>query len=408
MTTLPTLRTRASEPLAGLPDRAPPGSARRRIRMLIVITSTAGGAGQLVLSLAQHLSRDLFDLHVMFGPGYPLDREFDALGLPMTRVAFTRDFALGSMLRGFLQVWAELRRTRYDAVCATCSTAGMFGRLAAFLAGVPVRILIIQVYAALPGQSRLRRLVFGSVERALDRLTSAYVAVSDATKRYGVETGVLTGAKVTVIHNGVAVPSPSPDGVAALREDLGFAGHPVVGFTARLEEQKGPLIFIEAAESVLARMPEVRFAMFGEGPLLDACRDAIASRGLEGRVKLAGWRTDVGNMFGSIDVLCLSSLWEQFPLSILEAMTLGRPVVATDVDGIPEAVIDGVTGRLVPPRDPAALAAALLEVLGDPALARRMGDAGARRARDLFAMDGMIKKYEAFFLECCRASASAD
>lgn len=368
--------------------------------MLIVITSTAGGAGQLVLYLARHLSRDLFDIHVMFGPGYPLDPEFDALGIPVTRVAFTRDLALKPMLRGFLQVWAELRRRRYDVVCATCSTAGMFGRLAGFLAGVRHRVLIIQVYAALPSHSWPRRLVFGTIEALLDRITTAYVAVSEATKRHGVAAGVLTAGKVAVIHNGVAVGDGRVGG-PALRASLGLAGRPVVGFAARLEEQKGPLIFLEAASRVRSVMPDARFVIFGEGPMLEQCRRAIADRGLGGAVILAGWRTDTANMLESIDVLCLSSLWEQFPLSILEAMMVGRPVVATAVDGIPEAVVDGVTGLLVPPRDPEALAGALLRVLGDPALARRMGEAGRRRALDLFTVETMVRKYEAFFRERC-------
>ena len=380
--------------------------ARPRPKILIVITSTAGGAGQLILYLARHLPRDKFDLHVMFGPGYPLDRDFDELGLPVTRVAFTREFSIKPMLRGFVQVLAELRRERYDMVCATCSTAGMFGRLAGFLAGVRHRVLIIQVYAALPSHSWPRRFVFGLVERLLDRITTSYVAVSEATKSSGVASGVLTAEKVTVIHNGVAV-ADGTEGGPRLREQLGLADFPVVGFAARLEEQKGPLIFIEAAHRIRQVMPEARFVVFGEGPMIEDCRRAIASYGLDHTVILAGWRTDTENMLGSIDVLCLSSLWEQFPLSILEAMMVGRPVVATAVDGIPEAVVDGVTGFLVPPRDPDALAAALLRVLRDPALARRMGEAGRQRALELFTVEAMIRKYETFLQKTCLSSALA-
>jgi glycosyltransferase involved in cell wall biosynthesis len=169
-------------------------------------------------------------------------------------------------------------------------------------------------------------------------------------------------------------------------------GAPVVGNVAALTGHKDHATLIEAAGLVLRARPETRFVIVGEGPLRRELEARVREGGLAGRVAFAGFRDDVDRLLPAFDVFCLSSQLEGLGTSVLDAMAFGRPVVATAAGGIPEAVEDGVTGRVVPVRDPVALARALLDVLRDPEARRAMGDAGRQRFLARFTADRMAEE----------------
>jgi glycosyltransferase involved in cell wall biosynthesis len=156
---------------------------------------------------------------------------------------------------------------------------------------------------------------------------------------------------------------------------------------ARLDPQKGLGDLLEAA----ARVPDASFVVAGDGPDRERLGETARSLGLHDRVCFLGHRDDVPDLLRSCDVFVLPSLYEGFPLSVLEAMAAGKPVIATAVGGTPEAVSDGETGFLVPPGDPSALAAAIRAVLSDPVLARRLGSAGRERACRTFSAAEMVR-----------------
>jgi len=154
----------------------------------------------------------------------------------------------------------------------------------------------------------------------------------------------------------------------------------------RLETQKGLMYLLDAAALVRRELPTAHVLIVGDGPLGPRLRAQAERLGLTEVVRFAGWRDDVPRLTHAADVFCLASLWESFGLVLAEAMSMSKPVVATDVDGIPEVVSHGRTGLLVPPRDPPALAAALLAVLRDTALAARLGQAGRERVAAHFRL----------------------
>jgi glycosyltransferase involved in cell wall biosynthesis len=173
------------------------------------------------------------------------------------------------------------------------------------------------------------------------------------------------------------------------------ADAPVALCLARLSPEKDVGNFLEAA----ALLPEAgaRFLVAGDGPLLPTLRHQIAFLGLEGRATLLGRRDGVPTLLAAADLLCLPSREEGLSLAALEAMAAGLPLVATRVGGLPEAVEDGKTGLLVPPRDPSALAGALARLLTDPARARAMGAAGRARAAACFTRDRMLQATHAVY-----------
>jgi glycosyltransferase involved in cell wall biosynthesis len=177
-----------------------------------------------------------------------------------------------------------------------------------------------------------------------------------------------------------------------------------VGAVGRLSPEKGFDVFVRAAAIVARHRPDVSFVLYGEGPLRPALEELIRREGLVGRFVLGGFRQDLPAVLPQLDVAVSSSHTEGLPVALLEAMAAGLPVVATRVGGTPEVVADGVTGLLVPPNDPAALAAKVMALLDDPRRAA-MGEAGRRRVRDEFTFEAMAERYERLFARVARQPA---
>jgi glycosyltransferase involved in cell wall biosynthesis len=164
----------------------------------------------------------------------------------------------------------------------------------------------------------------------------------------------------------------------------------VVGNVAALTDHKDHATLLRAAAIVVRDCPAARFVIVGQGELIGRLRDLARSLGIESYVVFTGFRQDIDALLPAFDIFCLSSHMEGLGTSLLDAMVFARPIVATAAGGIPDAVQDGVSGRLAPPRDPEALASALLEVLKDSELRRRLGAAGRLRYEEFFTVERMV------------------
>ena len=172
-----------------------------------------------------------------------------------------------------------------------------------------------------------------------------------------------------------------------LRKSLIRSDRPVVLTCARLHSEKGHIYLMQAAKLV----PEALFIFAGDGPERGRLEEFARETGVDGQVQFLGHREDIPELLAACDVFVLPSLHEALGLSILEAMAATKPIVATVVGGIPETVIDGVTGLLVAPRDPKGLADAIHKLLSDGALAARIAEAGRRRAAECFSSEAMVR-----------------
>ena len=224
-------------------------------------------------------------------------------------------------------------------------------------------ILMACKMAKLPVVSHVRNPVpYGSFNRFLMRSLRMVVTVSDnyttELQKWNLPVPVYT------CHDGVVVPKADPLAVADIRgELLSAGGELLIGSVGRLDTQKGYDYLIRAARVVVHRNPGVRVAIAGDGPLRVQLQRQIDSLGLSQQVRLCGFREDVSNFISALDLFVSSSRWEGLPIAVVEAMLLGRPVVATDVGGVSEVARTGETGYLVPPNDPLGLADAILAAL---------------------------------------------
>ena len=279
--------------------------------------------------------------------------------------------------------------------------AADFGRLAARLTGA--RLVLHEHFAdpRMPGYQAL-------ADRMLARLTDRAIAVSGSTRDFLVHERFVPAARVRLIWNGAPLDEFAPVSVErarAVRSELGLPGDAlVVGTIGRLNEQKGHRYLIEAMQQVLAGR-RARLLVAGDGDLMESLRAQARALGIADRVVFAGHRGDVPDLLGAIDVFCISSTYEGTPLTLFEAMAAGKAVVSTSVDGCREVLEEGVTGLLVPSRDPAALAAALGRALDDAQLRAGLGRAALAASRR-YDVDACVRQIETVYDEVLGAPES--
>ncbi|HWK09466.1 MAG TPA: glycosyltransferase [Vicinamibacterales bacterium] len=224
------------------------------------------------------------------------------------------------------------------------------------------------------------------------RQVERFICSSDAIRRMLVADGVPEALTITV-REGIDIERVAAAPAADLHAEFWLPHHaPIVGNVAALVPHKGQTHLIEAAALVVRKVPDARFVIAGEGDLRPSLERLIKERRLEKHVFLAGFRPDVLSVHKAFDIFAMSSVTEGLGTSVLDAMACAKPVVATAAGGIPEAVVDGVTGVLVEPRDHDAMARALIALLADEDARTRMGAAGLRRVRDEFSIERLVRE----------------
>ena len=379
----------------------------RGVRVCHVITRLElGGAQDNTLYTVSHL-RAPFVPSLLCGPGGILDEEASRLGVPVRFVpSLQRPIRPHRDLAALARLVRLFREVRPDIVHTHSSKAGMVGRLAARLAGVPNVVHTIHGYGFHAGQPwPLHRALVGA-ERLAARATSHFIAVSRANLEAGVALGLFGRDRVTLIRSGVHLEafeeatrgSAGREARDLLRRELGVPlDTPLVGMIACLKPQKSPRTFVEVAARVVRQAPRAVFVLAGDGELRLEVERRIRDLSLSASVRLLGWRRDVPRLMAALDVLLHTSLWEGLPRVLPEAIAASVPIVATGVDGTLDIVRDGETGIVCAPLDADGLATGVLRLLDD----RHLASALARSARAVlpeFDMDGMVRAQERLYL----------
>jgi L-malate glycosyltransferase len=236
-----------------------------------------------------------------------------------------------------------------------------------------------------------------SFSRWKQRQVDCFICASEAIRQMLVGDGVPADRTVTV-HEGIDIDHVRAAPPVNVHEAFWLPHNaPVVGNIAALVPHKGQRHLIEAARLVVQRMPDVRFLILGEGELREILERQVREYHLEKHVFLPGFRTDVLGCLKGFDLFAMSSVTEGLGTALLDAMACGKAIVATKTGGIPEVVDDGVTGRLVAPRDHAAMAQVIQELLEDHAGRQRMGDAGRARVEARFTVERMVAETAAVY-----------
>lgn len=357
----------------------------------IVDDLKVGGLERTLAMIVMGLDRSRYETEVwcLLGGGHFADR-IALSGIPV------RIFELSGRKKwkNFFDMVGLLRRERVAITHSWALSGGVWGRVASLCAGVKVRFLHTQsVYGQITQKDR-------SVERLLSYATTNIIACAEAVKKDLVDLVGIDPGKITVVYNAVdtALFRPPEDKDAA-RGKLGLSREDIIiGTVARLISIKGQSYIMQAIARLLSAFPGIKLLIVGDGPDRIKLEEEARGLGISEKVLFAGNREDMPELYAAMDIFVLASTArEGLPLTAAEALATSLPVVATDVGGTGEIVIDGETGLLVRPKDAAAIAKAIEVFLNDPEKARQMGVAGRKLCEEKFSKDAMIKGVEALY-----------
>jgi len=373
-----------------------------RIKVLEMIDRSFLGGGQItLLSLVKGLDKDKFEVMAASGGGGPLVDELGKLGVPHIPIDVRKLSGPGAAGR----IAAVLRGAVIDVLHTHGGVAGLYGRLAAKKAGIPAVVHTLHGIHYLHYRNPLLKWAFIVLERRLSRFTDAVIFVSQADLRRGMKLRLAPAGKARLIRNGIDPPGMIPGfDRAAKKIELGSDGRPLIVAVSRLHRQKGLKYLLRAVPLIREGIPAVKVVIAGGGPLASKLASAVRRLRIGESASLLGEREDAREVLAAADVFVLPSLWEGLPYVLVEAAALGKPIVASDIDGVREVVRSGETGVLVPPRDPGSLAAALILLLMDQDLAGKLGERARRDIPSDFALERMVRETEALYLEVFRNS----
>jgi len=288
------------------------------------------------------------------------------------------------------KLYRLLKCHKFDIIHTHAYSAGTIGRMSAFLAGVPV--IISHNHSVYDYYGKFYNLV----EWFLSLITDRVICISEVVNGFANKTQRINSKKLITIHNGIDdVCDLTEKSSSDLKKELGIPiNHPVICTISHMEEHKGLKYLLEAASLLLQSKNDVSFLLVGEGVLKKELKILCADLKIEKNVIFAGEQSDISEILSLSDIFVLPSLREGLPLTILEAMACGKPVIATNVGGIPEIVKDGENGILVYPKDPETLYMAMNELLGDREKREKMGRIGKRVCDESFRTKTMVEKVE--------------
>ncbi len=376
------------------------GQTRKTHVVTLTDTIGVGGAEQIVLTLNQSLDPGQFRRTVCItrDPAFSdPDEEFDSRKrLELLKAGGIEVLVLKRRSSRDLRAWLRLirfiRDEQVDILHAHKFGSNVWGAVIAKLARVPVMFAHEHTWS-FEGQP-VRRFIDRWV---VGRLADAVIAVSAADERRMAEIVGIPSEKIVLVPNGIA-PLPPGDGSAVRRETGVPADASVLVAVANLRPQKAIDVMIRALALIVPDYPEVRLLIAGGGERSEL-EDLAAALGVAGNVTFLGARADVADVLSAANVAVSSSDFEGSPLAGMEYLAAGLPIVATDVGGMPDLVREGDNGLLVPRQDPEAMAAAVAQLLAEPARARAMGERGRALQEREFSLEAMVRRVEALYSE---------
>jgi glycosyltransferase involved in cell wall biosynthesis/ribosomal protein S18 acetylase RimI-like enzyme len=368
------------------------------------LTTTDLTLRYLLLGQLRRLREEGYEVTGISAPGVHA-AELEAAGIRhLSWRNATRAWNLRADLRAAVELWGLLRRERFDLVHTHNPKPGVIGRVAARLAGVPVVVNTVHGLYATPEDPFRKRAAVLGLEWLAARCSDLELYQSEEDLRWARRIRLVPRRRSELLGNGTDLDHFDPglvgvERVAELRRELGLPQDVlVVGMVGRLVAEKGYRELFAAAHAVRQADPRVRFLAVG-APDLDKA-DAITGAELKragGDLCFAGWRDDVRDLLAAVDIFVLASWREGMPRSAIEAAAMGKPLVLTDIRGCREVARHEREALLVPPRDPEALAAAVLRLAGDPTLRERLGAAARRRALERFGEAAVAERVAASY-----------
>jgi len=375
-----------------------------KIRVLEMIDQPFLGGGQInLLSLARNLDREKFEVLVCSRDGGPLVDEVKKNDIQHFPVPFSK--RIGRKI--IPQINTILSNKKIDILHTHGGIAGFYGRWAARKCRTPVTVHTLHGIHYLHYRNFFLKHFLILLERYFSKSTDAVIFVSEADKEKGRKFKLAPEEKMYTIKNGIDLSAFKEEGVlnneADKRKQVGLESfQPIVGTVARLHRQKGIPYLLKAVKTISQEFPRTKILIIGGGPLSQKLQRMARQLRVKEYIWFMGERKDAQYLLSLFDVFVLPSLWEGLPYVLMEASVLGKPVVATDVDGNREIIEDGKTGILVPARNPEKMAEAVIRLLREKGFASKLGETAKESIPPKFNCSRMVEETQNLYLKLCQ------
>ena len=372
-----------------------------KTKVLHIITRLdKGGSAENTFLTVKGLDKEKYDVTLMSGPVEDADQErrtqVEECGIRYIHLpVLVRNIHLVYDFIALCRIYRFLAKEKFDVVHTHTSKAGLLGRFAARLAGISRVVHTPHGHIFYGYFGRLKTKMFIRLEKLASRVTNRIVALTDREKSDYITHKIVREGKCIVIHSGIELDryrELTLEEKNKLKKEIGIPEDAlVVGTVGRLVPVKGPEFMLKASQYIIPESPETHFIFAGDGPLKEGLQTLAKETGTDKNIIFLGWREDVPRILSLFDVLLLPSLNEGMGRVLAEAMALGKPIVASNAGGIPDLVIHGKNGFLVPPQNPEELAKHIQLLLENKDRREKMGRAGKEMASG-FTHEAMVQK----------------
>lgn len=375
----------------------------KKIKVLHLIRLAEGGMKEHFLNLVKNLNQDRFSLFAAGPFSQDTANDLKQSGIAVYSVPMARNIQPLKDLASLIAIKRILQREKIDLIHLHGSKAALLGRLAAQIARTRSSIFTVHNFILDNYKSRSKKMLFTFIEQCLAHSTSKIITVSEALKKELMEKQQLPPEKVITIYNGIELekfPLTLPN--LNLKEKLGLPPNSiVVGTVSRLIPEKGLQYLLQSAYQIKkeAQEKEIVFLIVGEGPYRANLEKMCLTMELGDRVFFTGYRTDIQGLLGLMDVFVLPSLSEGLGVALLEAMAMGKPVIGSQVGGIPEVIEDGINGYLVPPADSLALTFSILRLISGKEQLKVVEKEARKIIEERFSLKKMVERVEKVYWE---------
>lgn len=347
------------------------------------------GAQNVMLSILNSLDKDKYDVYVISKPGGPLVERVLELGynyIPLS--SFKRSISIMDIV-ALIKLIRIFNKYKFDIVHTHSSKPGFIGRIAARIAGVPKIIHTVHGFPFHSYQKKIIMNFYRSMEKYAALFGDKIIFVNNSERELAIADHLIKPEKAVTIYNGIELPIIS-------KKKRGKSDNLIIGSSLRFWKQKNIIDTIEVAIRVCKKCRNIQFIFIGDGELYKIAKKMITDSGFEDRIQLPGWQKDPTEWLQKFDVFLLYSKWEGLPLSILEAMSYGLPIVASDIKGNNELVSD-VNGILVPINDIDRLTAILLSLPSETEKLKKWGTNSRKLIKEKFNLTDFERKYKEIY-----------
>ncbi len=364
-------------------------------RIVFILQGGKGGTQEYLKTLLKYLNRNKYELSVIcHGEVY---EELNSLGYNVHHVEMVRSISILKDLMSLKNVLSYLKNNKTDIVYSHSSKGGVIGRIAARLLNIP-NLYNPHGWSFNMNISNKKKRFYILVEKIVSKFADKIIMISEAEYNDAVLKGIADRNKLALITNGVDLEKFDKKNGDDFKQSLKIPKNfKVVGMLGRFTEQKSPQTFIEIAQIVTDSYPKCKFILIGDGELKSTLEKMVSKFNLGGKFIIYGWVNNPEKYITIMDVGVLTSKWEGFGLVLAEMMASGKPVVASEVDGIPFVVRKNIDGFLCRPDDAKGFAKYILRLLNEDDLYKTMSESTYKHAREKFDLKRVIREHEKIF-----------